>query len=457
MKIGRCKLLSLISYIIFMTIVTIILNNTNDFITLSIIVVSNFIFQIFIFLKNGYNLFSFAPIFILLGQIFEFGVTILYSINYDFSSYVLYQLGRVDDGSLFEAASYAFYCIAATFLGNLIFYNKSRLDVQANGDINDAESSTFYLRTGWLFLLVFGFLWGGIQVYNFTLSQYGYLTNVYNSIPSTLLTLGNFMYVGLFFLMVSSKLKGKKSRAKKFFILSILLAGISMLAGVRSMGMCIIVLLMIYYNAYIQKFDRKQVILFVLCGYILLATLTAIMHVRSIGFSIDGFLEEWVKCITSDVIFKSLEEFGLTIFVLAHEVSIYNDGGFIHNYLGIFTHEFLVSIPGITYIYPSIAQEGYDLLGLRALGSSYIADFYYYLGYAGVGFAMLWGGFLGFIDYLLNKMNLHQNYYKAGTFFVFYILILSEIRSPFRFGYKVLLLSIMLMYCTKFFFKRIKV
>lgn len=457
MKIGKCKLLSLFSYIMFMAIVAIILNNTNDFFTLSIIIVSNFIFQIFLFLKNGYNLFSFAPIFILLGQIFEFGVTILYSINYDFSSYVLYQLGRVDDGSLFEAATYALYCIAGTFLGNLIFYNKSRLNFQSNKNIDNVDSSKFYSRIGWSFFLMFGILWGGIQVYNFALSQYGYLTNVYNSIPSTLLTLGNFMYVGLFFLMVAAKLESKELRAKLFFGLSILLAGISMLAGVRSMGMCIIVLLMIYYNAYIQKFDRNQVIFFLICGYILLATLTAIMHVRNIGFSIDTFLEEWVRCITSDVIFKSLEEFGLTIFVLTHEVSIYNAGGFIHNYIGIFTHEFLISIPGISYMYPTIVQEGYDLLGLRALGSSYIADFYYYLGYVGIGFSMLWGGFLGFIDYLLNKMNFQQNYYKAGTFFVFYILILSEVRSPFRFGYKVLFLSMILMYCAKVIFKKIKI
>lgn len=456
MRIGRIKFFTIIMYSIFLILSMLLINETENFQVLSSVIVFNFLFQIFLFYKNGYSLFSFASIFILLGQLFEFGVILLYSFDYSFSGYVLYQLSRVDQNSLYEAASYALYCVSFTFIGSLMYPKNNRTKDSANLSSGRIEYSAKLLRrTGWLLVVLFGILWGGIQVYNFYLAQFGYLTNIYNTVPSTFLTLGNFMYIGLFFLMVSAKLDGNMESAKFYFILSIILAGISMLAGVRSMGMCIIILLMIYYNAYIKTFKKNQIVLFIVVGYFLLATLTAIMHVRKDGFTLAYFLEEWFNCVTSDVIFNALEEFGLTIFVLAHEVSIFNDGGFSHMPIDIFLHEFLVGIPGLSYYYPEITLEGYDLLGLRALGSSYIADFYYYLGYAGIAFSIIWGIFLGFIDNLLHKMEIQFAYYKAGAFFSFYALILSEIRSPFRFGYKVLILTVLVLAIIKFFTSRV--
>ena len=220
--------------------------------------------------------------------------------------------------------------------------------------------------------------------------------------------------------------------------------------------MCIIILLLFYYNIFIENFKRRQVILFVICGYFLLSVLTAIMHIRHVGFTFEGFIEEWLNCITSDVILNALEELGLTIFVLAHEISIYNAGGYIHEPFNILIHEFLVGIPGITNILPVVTVEGYDTLGLRALGGSFIADFYFYLGYGGFIFAIFWGYFLGVIDRLLKKLSCQSDYYKAGIFFPYCLLILSEVRSPFRIGYKVLILSWIFITITRFFISRIR-
>ncbi len=409
---------------------------------LSLAIIFNICVQIIILWILRISLYSIGPVFILMGQLFQFGIIILMALKYDFSSFVLYYLDELEESEVLRAGEFSFLCVSFLFLGFLLGNKKQSQKVRKDRQL----SLAFYKNAGIIMTIGFGTVWLFVQIVNLYLSRNGYEKNAYNTLPSTIITLANFMYAGIFFLMVYYKKKKQMFWVNAWFIFALLLTVVSMLAGVRSMGMCIIVLLFIFYGLSIKKIDGRLIICISICGFFLLALLTAIMHLRSRPFSISALMSEWVVCIKSNIIFNAVEEFGMSIFILIYEMKAHMAGMFDFHYENIFLHELVVSIPGLPSLFPNLVGEGFIKLDLYGLGCSIYADVYYYLGNMSYLFFVFFGLYLSIIDNKLLLLSKREDYYGMACRWIFYHLILSEIRSAFRLGYKAFLLSIFVMW-----------
>lgn len=412
----------------------------------TIVTVSLLIVQLFLFSILEIRIISIFPLISIMSYLFQFGDTYCYALGFEverMNGRILYYTSYEEyiNGSMFALSSIIFFTLAGALLKLKYTCEYSNKDICA-----DNTKVRVYKYIGIIIILISAPFWIYALWYMRTTILLGgnYTVLAEAALPGYITSLGNFIYVGLFSLILYfNRIRNKKIEYFCILLLFLCLLMV-MVLGSRSTPMTIFFAFLIFYTHCTNfRLTPKRVIICILAVVILANLLYAIQIGRNSGYDISNVIEIFADG-GFHVILDEVFEFGTTIF---STVTVHSQ---IHEF-----HPTWFILKEIFAITPIPIQNEYTVVGsvmagVAELGTSYIGEMYYYFGkYYWVGCSLI-------AVYIVMIENYLETQVKNGKYFVYLMFMmwtwqqLNCIRATFNLGIKTIIYSFVLFETVKF-------
>lgn len=392
------QLILSILYTIIFLIALVVLGNMNDvsdkglkLYTFTVCIIIALCIFIWIYFERGFSIFNIF-VFTFIVCIFSKPISV-YLLEKNQYNYLLDLFTRDE---IKKTILLSVLCFISLFIGASLS-KKDALDISYKNKSND-----YYLlkHVAWiLFIISFP-----ASIYNFirdiTLALEGGYSLVYttdkNLIQLIITVLSNYLYISLILLLLLYK-------KKRIFIIAVIYYGLQIFIGNRGIPIIRVIVLLFIYNKYIQQFNKKQVFLSIIGGYIafVLFDMIAIMRSLPLSYMIKNIGNIFLDSMQNNPILNILNEVG-TAFIPTvgglHIAESYEKCYF-----------------GMTYIYtiinaiPLLPVPNYiTILGDTA---NYIASFYgiafggSVIGEAFINFKYITPIFIGIMGFVINNIS----------------------------------------------------
>lgn len=438
MYISKKKIFSFIIYgifglLIFSSTILIRDNSLQNWIDIISVILLTLIFiQYFIMKKLNLGIFSFIGIFLMFTYLFHFGNVILLSSPLKSIGLGSFVVNVVGPEYFKDAVIYCLYFVYILFWG-VIFATKSK-NVKKFYLNEEIEASNLMMsRFLGKVLFIFGvpvFLYISFSKLNASFTgDYLDTFEVQQSIPSFLNFLSTMMNVGICLLLIGYKNNLRVARG--ILLISIFLQIISMFSGSRGIAVIAIVLYLFVYIKIVNKVKLKNIITYLVIGYIGLALISSIRSIRDFGMDLGKIIEEFIVKLTNEnLLLTTLNEFGGTLLTPAVAIqSVPNnvDPGYGLTYVNSVANLIGVNIGEIEI------GSFVELINIGAMGGSYIGEAYY--NFLNLGWLVAF--IIGFlICKVSNKIDLYiyiKDYLKIGYYFPLLIAAFWWVRDSFNY------------------------
>lgn len=457
----RAVFVQLIMLIVYnITIRTVGSYNTVGFCQMtSVFMIVMLIFQI-VGLNKVNRLYSIGTAFVLFSYIINLSFCVLTALkavgsNSAFSYLFIPTFGY--DSFVF-ATRFAFNSIVALSIGYTL------VSAQDNGHgfngvttTDEKENLLIFKRVGTWLTVIFGLIYIvsiAFQVYvSMSYGTYAALGLVNSMYFVTLaFNLQAFFFAGIYLLMIYYKKVGRVIVSKRLFFFAVLLILIGMLSGARSRSMMILIVLMFFYFNDIEKPTPKKIVLYIILGFILLQFMAAIRMARSGAYSFSSILGFFTE-IESNIFYETANEFGTSIFVTAG----FNKLNLSGQPIDFFISQIGDVIPRISYwggkIFESaILQSGFE--ERYHIGTTYIADFYYYFGNLGPLIISFFGAWIALIENRISTLRKSGEFLSIAIWIPGLISIVNTIRASATLGLKMIVYSYIIIWFFTAFYSR---
>ena len=361
------------------------------------------------------------------------------------SALMLVHLPRFGVPSFIKATLYALNCISYIAIGYFIvsaFCWKCQIITEVQHFQHRRQP--LLLTLGSFFSLVFGVLYftSTIAMVVLSMGSGDYSTNVETirmPFMSEALNLQPFFFVGLFMLMVHYKQEQKLEISRKLMLFAVLCLVLSFFSGARSRGTMQLLVLLVLWVRCIEKPDAKTVAIMLVLGVILLQLMSAIRSVRKGDLSIVSIASAFFS-LENSLVYEVLNEYGTSLFVTA---------GFMNWVSDVHPVDFIVRqigsiLPGVSswggeVFLPPAVTMGFE--NAYHLGSTYVADIYYYFGSNGSYVAVVLGIWIAYLDKLIMRRVLDGNYMQIAILMPCILSVFNCSRASVDFGFKMLVYS----------------
>lgn len=411
----------------------------------------NILLQIFYF-RHSKTMLSLGFVFVMLSYVFQESYAVLLFLDAVPANSVIYtvHLTRFGLQNFMRASVIGLNSITVVFLGYVIFSTVVKKNIhrskQAELDdiIQQEELPKWYKNMGWMVVIVF------TPIYYFSVlrqiiaslgaGSYMALFSIQTELLNTFINLRIFLFAGIYILMVYYKKAGKLKYCNWLLIYALFSSVLIFFSGARSLGMLYMVVVLLFWFRDIRMLKIKwwNILFFVIAALILLQFLYAIRIIRQREFTIENFLLAFTQ--GDNIIYETFSEFGVSVFVTAAFVKFQD-----------FWHPMTFFIKEIGGILPGIASYGGTaflpatvVTGIEAsygLGSTYIADFYYYFGNYEYIVILFLGIILAIADGYINKLKAKNNFSGISVMLCWSALMLNIVRSQATFNLKMLVYS----------------
>lgn len=433
------KILTINLYILLALILSVIVyftgqNKTfSDFlVTMAVVSLLQLILNMFFLKLRKINLFSPISLFIIFLYIFNFGQVLLKGFvpNYDFLFDVSDHIGQ----QLYIKTS--IFCLVIIFLfvvGVLISYK----DVNASKDMKDYHEHYYIYCKPIGFILLFlslpfmlylditkilASISGGYQAI-FDIEKPGFFGILsYLFLPAIILLL--FAY------------KDNKFTVRVIFILTVLYKIMTMLGGQRGYAVVFIIVLSYIFVSKVQRISLRNSILYTFIAYFILNILSVIKSIRGISDKNFGTLSNaFSETLENNIIFKTLEEFGGTLYTTSLALSYYPDT--LSNLHGSgYFFPLLTVFPNVGGILNQFTDNNWavQLSSLvPGIGGSFIAEIYVNFGqYFSYLFPILLGMLMGKLSYIYEQKVKYNHYLIISMYAITFSMSLLWVRGSFE-------------------------
>lgn len=456
MKTTDKNIITLI-YIIYICIVIIIFSTINiDKGDLMLIAwISNITYVIYVFgtYKISKDIFNFSIILMTFIFLFCNGQIFLYSLGVNTESFLVFQSNTKDE--IVRATTYFLFSFLLMGLGMIVTTKK------VNNNYKCTEKFNNSIKYVALILFI-----ASIVPYFYVLiskviiavkSGYGSLYNNAISLGGALSYISGFFIPSILLLLYSYRKDTKKR--KVLMLICIIVAILNLVVGTRAEPMSIIVILIVYYNRYINKIKGKSFAKLFVIFLIIVTLIPTIAKYRSNRESgIKNMMEEVINNENNPII-QTISELGATMnawCLTDKAVPSKQDFKYGESY-----------ISSIGMIIPSFLLGGYSFADNAALdiwlqniwnmsygpGFNIFAETYYNFGwYIGIGFSFVLGLFYGKVFNLKSK-NENKNALLSILSMIFLYNSMLIARFPFHstirnlfYMYLLIYLAIILLY-----------
>lgn len=440
LKISIKKVLILISFVIiniFTFIASININNDDWICKFTIISIIQLISNILYLKILKYNIFSLPVLFIIFSYMFHFGHLILITFNIDversFDATIL-----VSNETYRNACYFVMYSQIFLVLGIIVVNIFS--DNKIKYDFRNALSYKFDDRERVFKIGFYLFIVGIIPTIYIDISriiayvQGNYLSTYYINVNSIITYLANLTQYGVIMMIIGRY--DKKSFVNKVMTITIIYQVIIMLTGNRGSAIMLIISLVYIYINLVKNINKKQVIKFIVLGYIGIALINFIGETRMAEIrEIDTLLGIFFESLTKSPLFELLGEFGSTMITLCYSIMFFptvKEFACGTNYLT----SLLIAIPGVSKFIGDLINEfvfiNYFPSSYRAyLGGSYLGELYYSFGKLGVIFTVFIGIFIAYTSIKIKVAIYNKELLKLSIYMVVFNNILWWGRSYF--------------------------
>lgn len=412
----------------------------------SVIILISIVTQIIGLCING-RLWSTGSIFIFFTYLINCSYCILYALDAFKSSSAMYLVFVPRHGTQnFPAAvQFAITSVGIIYLIYILgIKNNAEVQVRKIGKGFELENNLLRVY-GNVMSVVFGSLFfisnAIVILYVFSTGDYSE-QSVLTSTPfvSTAYNLQGFYFQGLLMKSLYHKQRNENSKVKQVFILAIVSILFSFLTGARSRGIMILLIFLIYWIVFISHMNWKKFALYMIAGLILLQLLSAVRYARSTRELSLGLIISYFFSFQNNILYETLDEFGRSIFVTVGFMNNQYHGGTFD----FFLRETLSVLPRISswggekFLAPTV-RTGFEQT--YALGSTYIADFYYYFGNFGQYVVGILGAEFATIDNILIKKSVQGRYISAMVLFPGIVTLFNSVRAQATLGIKMFIYS----------------
>lgn len=434
-KISINKIIIRIMYIVFSVVSILLIFNIKDMEFINwkkmfvILIFSVFIIQCFFMKIIKLNIFSLSGIFLVLSYLFHFGQLIIMVLfpDYNFGRFNYYAF--YDSSGLKEASGFALITILMVGFGIISsFINKHYFNIKIDSESNLKQ----YKMIGWIIV----FISFPIQVYiDFTKIYisitHGYLETYNIGIAGVWGSIGFLSFIGFVLLILGYSRDKKKSISLFVFIIVYLL--ITMISGHRGHQIIKIIFYFYVFNKAIYKIKAKNILLYGILGFFMLALLNTIMAIRSIeGKTLGLFLESLLEALKGDSLKDMIVELGGTIntmYLVIQQVPKNTS----HTYGITYITSIFSIMPNIGGVFTNLNNNSIyqkNIIG-SALGGSYIGELYYNFSYFGIVVGFFIGSFISRISQKFDLFLENKDYLRVAYYSPLFIYILWWVRDSF--------------------------
>lgn len=415
-----------------------------------IFILANVTLQVLAFQKIG-RLVSLGSLFILCSYLVNCSFCILVALDAQDSNsaFALVQLPRFGQDAFIEATRYALNCIGSVAMG---YYCLSAFSIRRGRPkrINSlSETSDTYLILGKLFSVVFGAIYfastavmvaSSIRVGNYSINSETMSLPFMNDA----INLHPFYFAGLFLLMVHYKKIGKLRVSKYLMMFAVACIVLSFFSGARSRGTMQLLVLLVLWVCCIDRPKLKTVLFSIVLCIVLLQLMAAIRIARSGELSVLSVAEAFFS-LDNSLIYEVLNEYGLSLFSTAGLMNWVDE-----------LHPLDFVLRQVGSILPGASSWGGEALltptvrtGFEAtyhLGSTYIADIYYYFGSYGPLAAAGLGLWIALLDKFIEARSLAGDYFAVAVAMPGVLAVFNSARASIDLGIKMFLYSALIFY-----------
>ncbi len=394
-------------------------------------------------LKEFYSLFSLAPIFLVLTELFHFGEAFVLALGRnDLINHSNVELaGSIKTynlANIFALLVQAFLVVGCSMFSHK-FDGSSRRRIITNA--SKVIESSFHNSKDYTYSIgLIAMIIGAIPtvIYNFSMIRLALSGTSYNGIRSAV-DLGPLMLLTCFFRvgvvsMILGKIKSNsKRKAKIILLIASAFEVLCMLSGNRGKQLCILIVYLFIYYRYIEKFKWRNIISACIIGYLGIAFLYLVSSMRLYGMGNALKLENFVRVLSGGPILKLLAEQGSTLNMVALTMRD------VPNYTPyVIGQQYLVSLLSIfpdtggwQGNLPNLVGTLYYLNTDLTLGDSYIAELYHNFGWFGSLFAIFIGAFLGRVTTRIEELINSDNYLLMACYMILFSKLLWMVRCNF--------------------------
>lgn len=410
---------------------------------LAVFVIVNLVTQV-IGLYRIKRLFSIGGLLIILSYLVNCSYIILFSGNLFVSDSAFYSvfLRLFSMSSFCDATQYALVGIAFMYIGYILLVKRSMYE-------RKPVIGKYNLKLIKQYGITLALIFGGIYLLQMIISITGSISVGTYHVQSELggnnfirlaRNLESFFLEGAFVLMIYYKLKSNFDRSKIVLAITVIMLGLYCLTGVRSRPIMLLLILMILWVKDIAvRIKGRNFILLFIGGLFILQFLMSIRETRGIGYSFNNIINSFLS-LDNNIFYETLNEFGASIFVTA---------GFMEgNYSGKAWELIVREIVGIL---PSVSRWGGDLFltatirsgfeEMYSLGSTYIAESYYYFGTIGQFLIIFFGIWICMIDNYIDRLRKEGRYLSIAIAIPGMVNVLNSTRANLCLGLKMFLYS----------------
>lgn len=430
-KVKRSSIIYLICSL-FMIIPILFQMESDCNVYISIIVFIQGIWAIKLLLKNGALISSLSVVFILVSNIFHFGEAFLLA----FDRFDLFSLNNIDlAGSmeLYNSANIFAIVIQINVVFGMLFFKGDKKKNLVMKDRNEENLDAIF-RIGIIFLIIgivpqFLYYWEQVKV----ILDGGIYSGVRSSVDySGVFIFGVFYQPAIYLLLIGSK--NNKYRARFILVLACLFELFCMISGNRSRQILLIFTYLFIYYRVIEKFRKKMILVFGVCGYFMIILLYFISAYRNFNVTdMEVFRERFWDVAMGEPFLELLAQLGSNLNVVVLSLKSFPT---YHSFNFGFTY-----IISWFSIYPNIGgilgniPEMYAFLNyidtLLPLGGSYIGELYFNFGWFSFFFAFIIGIFIAKISERIEIIIIQKDWLKLAIYMVLYMQIIWWIRDYF--------------------------
>lgn len=379
--------------------------------------------------KLNKNILNPSIIFMTFIFVFCNGQVFLYSLGIDVREFLVFISNTEDE--IIRALTYFIFSFLIMGEGLLLVSKKEEENFKVSKDFNLSIRYIGYLLC---IVSILPYFYSMIRMIITTITS-GYMANYTGNSQSS-----GWSYIMEFFIpsliLILYSYKDEKIKSNIFFSIMIIVCILNLFTGSRAEAISIIVILLIFYNQYIKKFNKKNIIVLFIIAFIGMTLISIIAKTRSKANTI----EESILMIftNSNPIAETIEELGGTMNAWCLTDSVvpeYQDFKYGESYLA----SFLMVIPS-SFLggYSFASKAALDIWLQNTLNMSYgpgfniFAETYYNFGwYGGIAFAFILGAFFGKMFNLRNKDKQKSELFKLlSLIFLFNSLLIA--RLPFH-------------------------
>lgn len=357
------------------------------------------------------------------GQIF------LYSLGLDTTNFFVFNSNTEDE--ILKALTYFIFSFLIMGEGLIIVSKQESEKYNVSKEFNLSIRYIGYLLC---ILSVLPYSYNMIKMIITTITS-GYMANYTGNSQGA-----GWGYIMEFFipslLLILYSYKNEKVKRNVFFIIIAIICILNLFTGSRAESMSIMVILLVFYNQYIKKFNKKNFIILLIIAFIAMTLISIIAKIRSKINTMEQAIS--MIFINSNPVVETIEELGgtmnawcLTDSVVPERQDFKYGESYVASFLMVIPSTFL---GGYSFA-PKAALDIWlqDILDMSyGPGFNIFAETYYNFGwYGGIAFAFILGIFFGKMFNIKSKDKEKNEIFKLlSLIFLFNSLLIP--RLPFH-------------------------